>query len=64
MDGNYWGNKIQAFNDGDENPILPHVEYEPLGLEIRRPLVTFLSIIKAFLSLQDHLSLKYTLHQF
>ena len=51
MDGNYWGNAIQAFDDGDENPILLKVEHEPLGLEIRRLLVTFLSVIKAFLSL-------------
>lgn len=51
MDGNYWGNTIQAFDDDDENPILLKVEHEPLGLEIRRLLVTFLSVIKAFLSL-------------
>ena len=47
MDGNYWGNTIQAFDDGDENPILPKVENEALDLEIRRPLVTFLSVKKS-----------------
>lgn len=49
--GNYWGNKIRAFGDGGENQIMPKVEYEPLGLEISRPLVTFLSIMKVFTSL-------------
>lgn len=55
--------KIQAFDDGDKNPILSKVENEPVGLEIRKPLVTFLGVMKVFLSLQDQVSLKGTLHQ-
>lgn len=38
--GNYQGNKIQAFDDGGKNQIPPKAEHEPLGLEIRRPLMT------------------------
>ena len=49
--GHYRGNKIQAFGDDGENQVMPKVEHEPLGLEISRPLVTSLSIMKVFSSL-------------
>lgn len=48
--GNYWGNKMQAFDDGSENLRQPKVEHESLGLEMGGgTLLTFPKATKVFL---------------